>query len=42
MSMSAFDKAYENVSKLAARFQANGARYLSPTYQEAEARQRLH
>jgi hypothetical protein len=38
MSVSAFEKAYEKVSKLAARFQANEARYLSPNYQEAEVR----
>src|ERR1022692_3105763 len=38
MSVSAFEQACENVSKLAARFQANEASYLSPNYQEAEVR----
>lgn len=38
MSVPAFEEAYEKVSKLAATFQANEARYLSPDYQEAEAR----
>src|SRR3990170_1453535 len=34
----AFEEAFEKVSKLVATFQANEARYLSPDYQEAEAR----
>jgi hypothetical protein len=34
----AFEEAFEKVSELAATFQANEARYLSPDYQEAEAR----
>lgn len=34
----AFEGAFQKVSKLAATFQANEARYLSPDYQEAEAR----
>ena len=34
----AFEEAFEKVSKLAATFQANETRYLSPDYQEAEAR----
>jgi len=38
MSVPAFEEAFEKVSKLAATFQANEARYLSPDYQEAEAR----
>jgi len=38
MSVPAFEEAFEKVSKLAATFQANEARYLSPEYQEAEAR----
>ncbi|MGH9430294.1 MAG: Eco57I restriction-modification methylase domain-containing protein [Terriglobia bacterium] len=38
MPTPAFEDAFEKVSKLAARFQANEARYLSPDYQEAEAR----
>ena len=32
------EEAFEQISKLAATFQANEARYLSPDYQEAEAR----
>lgn len=38
MPTPAFQEAFEKVSKLAATFQANEARYLSPDYQEAEAR----
>jgi len=38
MVISAFEVAFEKVSKLVATFQANEARYLSPDYQEAEAR----
>jgi len=38
MSAPAFEEAFEKVSKLAATFQANETRYLSPEYQEAEAR----
>jgi adenine-specific DNA-methyltransferase len=38
MSVSGFEQAYEKVSKLAARFQANEVRYLSHNYQEAEVR----
>ncbi len=38
MSVSPFEDAYEKISKLATTFQANEARYLSPSYQEAEAR----
>ncbi|MDQ6869726.1 MAG: hypothetical protein M3178_15690 [Pseudomonadota bacterium] len=38
MSVLAFEHACEKVSKLAARFQANEGRYLSPNYQEAEVR----
>lgn len=38
MSNSAFEQAFEKVSKLAATFQANEARYLSADYQEAEVR----
>ena len=34
----AFETAFEQVNKLAETFQANEARYLSPDYQEAEAR----
>lgn len=38
MRTSAFEEACEKISKLVATFQANEARYLSPNYQEAEAR----
>src|SRR5437667_7172326 len=38
MATSALDEAFEKVSKLAATFKANEARYLSSDYQEAEAR----
>ena len=38
MSVPALEEAFEKVSKLAATFQANETRYLSPGYQEAEAR----
>jgi len=38
MSDLALDLAFENVSKLSARFKANESRYLSPAYQEAEVR----
>ena len=38
MPTAAFEEAFEKVSKLTATFQANEARYLSPDYQEAEAR----
>jgi type I restriction-modification system DNA methylase subunit len=38
MSVPALEEAFEKVSKLAATFRANEARYLSPDYQEAEAR----
>jgi len=38
MPTAAFEEAFEKVSKLAATFQANEDRYLSPDYQEAEAR----
>jgi type I restriction-modification system DNA methylase subunit len=38
MSGSAFDEAFQRVQELAANFKANEARYLSPDYQEAEAR----
>jgi adenine-specific DNA-methyltransferase len=38
VSVPAFEQACEKVSKLAARFQANEVRYLSPNYQEAEVR----
>jgi adenine-specific DNA-methyltransferase len=34
----AFEAAFAKVNKLAETFQANEARYLSPAYQEAEAR----
>jgi predicted type IV restriction endonuclease len=37
----AFDLAFEKVSSLAATFKANEDRYLSPSYQEAEARKEL-
>ena len=37
-SASAFEEAYQRVSGLAATFQANEHRYLSPNYQEAEVR----
>jgi hypothetical protein len=33
-----FDAAFERVKQLAADFQANAKFYLSPAYQEAEAR----
>ena len=38
MATTAFDEAFEKVSKLVATFKANEARYLSPAYQEAEVR----
>jgi hypothetical protein len=38
VSISAFEHAYEKIARLAATFQANEARYLSPNYQEAEVR----
>src|ERR1039457_153990 len=38
MPESAFEEAFEKISKLAATFQANENRYLSSDYQEAEAR----
>jgi len=38
MSASSFDLAFEKVKGLVATFQANESRYLSPVYQEAEAR----
>jgi adenine-specific DNA-methyltransferase len=38
MPVSAFEDACDKISKLAATFQANEARYFSPNYQEAEAR----
>jgi adenine-specific DNA-methyltransferase len=38
MPRPAFDEAFEKVSKLVRTFQASEARYLSPEYQEAEAR----
>jgi len=40
MSVPTFEQACEKVSKLAARFQANEGRYLSPNYRVAEARLR--
>lgn len=38
MANRAFDEAFEKVGTLAVTFKANEARYLSPDYQEAEAR----
>ena len=38
MPTTAFEEAFGKITKLAATFQANEARYLSPDYQEAEAR----
>ena len=38
MPSSAFEETFEKVTRLAATFQANEARFLSPEYQEAEAR----
>ena len=38
MPISAFEDAYEKITKLAATFQANEARYLSSDYQEAQVR----
>jgi len=38
MTANAFDEAFEKVKNLAATFKANESRYLSPEYQEAEAR----
>jgi len=38
MATSVFEDAHEKVIKLASRFEANEARYLSPGYQEAEVR----
>jgi adenine-specific DNA-methyltransferase len=38
MTTQAFDAAFTKVGQLAATFKANGRRYLSPDYQEAEAR----
>src|ERR1035437_8321458 len=39
MPVSPFERAYEKVSELVARFQANEARYLYSNYQEAEVLQ---
>jgi hypothetical protein len=36
MPVKPFDEAFERVTKLAATFKANEARYLSPEYQEAD------
>lgn len=38
MGGSVFEKAFEDIQRLAATFKANEKRYLSPDYQEAEAR----
>ena len=38
MPVSAFEDAFQKISKLAATFRANESRYLSPGYQEAEVR----
>jgi predicted type IV restriction endonuclease len=38
MSTQAFEESFEKISKLAATFQENEARYLSPNYQEVEVR----
>ena len=39
--MTAFDKAFEDVKKLAEKFQNNLAYFTRPEYQEAEARNAL-
>jgi len=38
MSTTAFDTAFSEIKELVETFKANAPRYLSPSYQEAEAR----